>query len=198
MATRAVLLVLGVALACMGCSTGELHGDSHRSPDVRVSDGGLGIPMGTSGGECYPDATCNPGLECQAELCTPVDAAVPPSDGSTVNDAMAALPDAMAALPDLTDDVGPLAPCPGALYSDIMHIGDNKSVTDSGKSVAFEMVDIGVSGTGPAALVEIDGALSIIVEGQSDTSKAGFKVMVVRVQNVGSAMQRWAQVCVYP
>jgi len=93
-------------------------------------------------------------------------------------------------VPDLKD------PCAGALFNDAMYIGDTKTVTSGSKQVQLEMTDIGTSGSAPAALIKIDGTLSILNEGDSDTSTDGFVVHVGTVQNVGTATQRWAQVCV--
>ena len=129
----------------------------------------------------------------------------PPPDGSPPDKAkpdkakpdLTAKPDLKAT--DLGSDAG-LKPCPGSLYNDMMQIGDSKTVNSGSKQVALYMQDIGVSGGSvPAALLTIDGSLSIISVGQSEKSKQGFKVLIVSVQNQGTAKQRWAQVCVtYP
>ncbi len=36
-----------------------------------VESGQLSLPMGTRGGACYPNPSCNAGLTCQAGICAP-------------------------------------------------------------------------------------------------------------------------------
>ena len=182
---------------CQGCST---------------SDGGGQPKTGSRGGDCYRDKTCDAGLMCKAGVCVKQPADASPADGPGADRPKPDAPKADAPKPDAPKPDAPKPdqfkkpdllkpdqkkdPCAGALFNGKMYIGNKKTVTSGGQQVDLEMSDIGSSSSAPAALIKIDGSLSILNVGQSDTSKAGFEVYVANVQNQGDATQRWAQICV--
>lgn len=188
--------------ACSGGGTGEKRCDGRSwgpclgcGPLVGTADSGL--PPGTEGGPCFAGG-CGRGLICAADNRCVKAADLGLGDGFPLPDGPSAPSPDTGPLPDTkptpTPDTGPT--CTGGLLDSVLAIGDSRTVSHQGSSVVLTVADIGVSGSGPAVLLEIDGKLSVVNIGKSETSGGGFTVTPIDVQHLGAADSRWVRLCV--
>lgn len=151
----------------------------------------FGYSVGGEGATCESILNCETGLFCQSGVC------VRPADGSitpTVDAGTTPVVDGPSPKPDQTPD-----PCAGAILDQRLNIGQSVTASKGSSKVAVKVRDIGVSGSVPAALLELDGESSnveIVKLGKSVTSSAGFEVSVPEINNQGAAASMWARICI--